>query len=180
MPYSAYVGQFYACLFRVSSKPTILGTLSYMDECDVDQFAHWLPSAAGQSGLRQSVLQLAPDDRAPAMARAHVRDCAVGLPVDIANDALLLTSELVTNAVEHGSPQIVLKVRSGASQIIVHVHDDGVGLPEPSRTSPSSSNPYGRGLRIVDAIATRWGIDFAEGGEPGKDVWFTLSVQPEV
>ncbi|MEO7125274.1 MAG: ATP-binding protein [Nakamurella sp.] len=145
-----------------------------MGDCRVDETEYPVGSSPGRS-----VLELPANAGAPALARAHVRHCAARLPADVTDDALLLTSELVSNAVEHGAPRIVLHVQTGASDIVVRVHDDGRGLPAPPTRSPNGSDPSGRGLRIVAAIATKWGIDLAKDGKSGKDVWFALNVQPD-
>jgi two-component sensor histidine kinase len=73
-------------------------------------------------------------------------------------DALLLcVSELVTNAVEHGEPPVVLRVGDADSGILLEVLDSGGGSPE--QQDPGPESPRGRGLLLVDRLASHWGID---------------------
>ena len=83
----------------------------------------------------------------------------------------LLTSELVNNAVRHVGSSINLRALRHGSRIRVEVDDA-------SRSTPIVRNPQpvetgGRGLLIVDALATEWGTDVHENG---KTVWFELDV----
>lgn len=89
----------------------------------------------------------------------------------VGEDLLLLVSELVTNAVLHGGEpiELVLDLRSDA----VHVEVRDRGLAMPSARHPDDHETSGRGLQIVDRMATRWGV---EPSFPGKSVWFDLSL----
>lgn len=86
--------------------------------------------------------------------------------------AVLLVSELVTNALLHGRPPLELVAAGDDSQLRVEVHDASAGDPPRVRESPVDV-PGGRGLRLVDALASRWG--WAESGR-GKFVWFELDL----
>lgn len=107
-----------------------------------------------------------------------------GLPGDVVDDAVLVMSELVGNAVRHGRPlpdsQDAVRaswwVESGA--VHVEVCDGGPGLPgswpaaqPPSPTAdahlPSPTAEGGRGLPIIDLLSTRWG---ATGPSPAGAV----------
>lgn len=82
----------------------------------------------------------------------------------------LLVSELVTNAVLHGLPNIRLHVSAVAAfRVRLEVFDGSAALPQ--MYEPSVENLSGRGLRIVDAIAMKWGARPLEGG---KVVWCEL------
>jgi anti-sigma regulatory factor (Ser/Thr protein kinase) len=73
-------------------------------------------------------------------------------------DALLLASELVTNALLHGEPPIELGMRCAGSRTIISVTD--VGEPPVLRRSPGTADDLsGRGLRLLNGLATDWGID---------------------
>jgi anti-sigma regulatory factor (Ser/Thr protein kinase) len=115
-------------------------------------------------------LSLAPDARAPAAARGLVTRMLAGTrsQADV-DSAALLTSELVTNAVLHGGQTITLTVEDRGGAVRVTVVDDGAGTP--AVRLPSPGDGAGRGLQLVDQIATRWGVD-ALG--LGKGVWFEL------
>ncbi|MET9512956.1 SpoIIE family protein phosphatase [Streptomyces flavidovirens] len=119
-----------------------------------------------------------PVGRSVATARAFVRDTLQGWGyADIVDDAVVLTSELVTNAVVHaGTTADVLCLRT----------DDGVrvevGDRYPEREVPlqgtaqsfgSPDREGGRGLLLCAAIASRWGVDYAP---THKHVWFQLDL----
>ena len=86
----------------------------------------------------------------------------------------LLAGELLANAVIHG-PRAgriwVWATRDGAS-VRVAVRDEGADLPQLKETSPTALG--GRGVALVDALSTRWGIEDHDGA--GKTVWFVLDV----
>ncbi|HEY8983237.1 MAG TPA: SpoIIE family protein phosphatase, partial [Streptomyces sp.] len=119
-----------------------------------------------------------PAGRSVATARAFVRDTLQGWGfADIVDDAVVLTSELVTNAVIHaGTHADVLCLRS----------DDGVRIEVSDRypereiplqgALPAMSNPDregGRGLQLCSAIAGRWGVEYTP---THKNVWFQLAL----
>ena len=95
---------------------------------------------------------------------------------NIVADLELVISELVANSLEHGRGTIQLTVEHSIAAIQGSVTDDGHGF---AYTPPdfSSQAPRGRGLAIVDALVTRWGIC------PGStQVWFdiTLNASPPI
>ena len=104
-------------------------------------------------------------------ARRYVATRLVAAAFDGNTDTvLLLTSELVTNAVRHAATPFWVDVEIDGPQATVSVtDDDGSHLPVPGKPTPDSTN--GRGLRIVDQLATQWGHRPAR--RHGKSVWFT-------
>ena len=113
-------------------------------------------------------LDLAPDPTAAGLARRFVAEHA-GI-ADADGALALLTSELVTNAVLHARTSLVLGVTLGSSQVLVTVADgDAAGTPHPP--PPDDQRPSGRGLVLVGAMATQWGVFETDGG---KTVWFTV------
>src|SRR5687768_14338724 len=92
---------------------------------------------------------------APASARCHVSAACAGLRPDLLEVAMLLTSELVTNAVKYGGPRIDLTVRDEAGLLRVDVHDDGPLVPH-LRTATRTC-VGGRGLFLVQSLADAWG-----------------------
>lgn len=110
---------------------------------------------------------------APAQARAWVAARAPHLPTDAADDALLIASELVTNAVRHGEPEIVLAVDVSGDSLRIEVSDGGDDLPAMPELQPAVERPTGRGLLIVAATASDWGVVRVDG-RPGKTVWAQL------
>jgi anti-sigma regulatory factor (Ser/Thr protein kinase) len=108
---------------------------------------------------------------APALARQYLRTYASHLPAADLEDAMLLTSELVTNAVEHGRPTIVLRANFEPPCVTVDVADDGEGEPW-IRPVVSRDQTGGRGMQIVDSLSTCWGI--TRHPDDGKSVWFQI------
>ena len=104
-------------------------------------------------------------------ARSFVRDALVTANVgtDVVERATLLVSELVTNTVVHTlSSSVEITVRS-SPVVRVEVRDWSDGLPE--MRSTGSRDPWGHGLSIVDALASRWGVNPLPDG---KAVWIEL------
>ena len=88
----------------------------------------------------------------------------------IIQTASLLTSELATNAVLHGAPPLHLHARIADAIIRVEVHD-GSASTSPARRKAHATDQGGRGLAIIEALASRWGTEPTAGG---KFVWFEL------
>ena len=112
-----------------------------------------------------------PDD-----ARQHVRGACAGLPRDLLEIALLLSSELVTNAVKYGGDHIVLSVRDEPEVIRFEVQDDGSRVPRMGAGATQALG--GRGLLLVESLAHEWGTTRGSAGQAGKSVWFTLRKVP--
>lgn len=122
----------------------------------------------------RSTFELAPE--APSQARAVVNaELGRAVSVKVLEDATLLVSELVTNAVRHapraGTPEIELRLKVDTERIRIVVSDPGAGfVAEPRR--PTASGSSGWGLYLVDRIADRWGVITKHGSE----VWFEIDV----
>ena len=97
-----------------------------------------------------------------------------GVSDEVIDDASLLTSELMSNAVRHGSGVVDLEIEVNDGVLRVGVHDDGRNTPV-VRDSGATS-PGGRGMWIVQSLARDWGSEF-HGEDPGKTVWFELVVR---
>ncbi|MFF5506457.1 SpoIIE family protein phosphatase [Streptomyces roseolus] len=118
-----------------------------------------------------------PVGRSVAAARAFVRDTLQGWGhPELVDDAVVLTSELVTNAVVHaGTAADVLCLRSEDS-IRVEVADRYPEREIPvqsGRTVASPDRESGRGLLLCAALADRWGVEYSP---TRKHVWFHLSL----
>ena len=113
--------------------------------------------------------------QAPARARGLISDWVGGeLGRDTIEDIKLLVSEVVTNAVRHpsGAGPIELKVTLRRGTVRVEVLDPGgEGFAKPAVSTPPPDALGGRGLLIVDRVATSWGVD---SGRPTR-VWFELA-----
>ena len=105
----------------------------------------------------------------PAQARAAVSQLIDGVPPARRTDVLLLVSELVSNSVIHGHPSeaanIEVTVTSQPGRVRVEVSDLGPGI-EPDVSEFST----GWGLRLVELLSDRWGIE----SPPGGRVWFEV------
>ncbi|RZS87563.1 PAS domain S-box-containing protein [Motilibacter rhizosphaerae] len=119
-------------------------------------------------------VELPGDRTAPSAARRAVRSLLAGADDELLQVALLLTSELVSNAVTHGGGGAVLRVErqgtrvrvsvadsSGDSPVVRHQGSDGTGYP----------SERGRGVLLLDSLARAWGSD---PDDEGKTVWFEL------
>ena len=133
------------------------------------------PGTAGASATRRTVLL--PDDlTAAALAREQVRAACGHLPDERLEDAVLLASELVGNVLRHGRPPAVLTIDVLADGVKVGVTDAGPTLPPTTLRRPEQGRTSGRGLLIVQALASAWGVTphRAAGAGAGKTVWFTI------
>jgi len=119
-------------------------------------------------------LTLPAELRSPGAARAAVRSVAVEVGLtDLLDEALLLTTELVTNVVVHANTDATLEVLADSSGLTVTVLD---GLPGPilgpaAVDGAEFNEERGRGLLLVDRLAARWGTVHHPDG---KGVWFHL------
>ncbi len=133
-------------------------------------------AAARTAELHQWRVPLTPGPAAPGEARKQVRAAvwAWDLPVD-ADAAVLLTSELVTNAIMHtASETVVLAIVCADRDLRVDVHDTSPCLPVPPSggdVDAAIDAETGRGLKLVAAMATEWGWYRTPAG---KAVYFTL------
>lgn len=128
--------------------------------------------------MTAAVTTLPPQDRSPAAARRVVQDALLrgGLEV-LLDDALLLVTELVTNAVVHAGTEVELHVDIGAGRAHIEVVDHGTGALPSLAGVPASDREGGRGLFLLDAVAQEWGTRHFAGG---KAVWFVLGVADRV
>ncbi|MDX2591906.1 MULTISPECIES: SpoIIE family protein phosphatase [Streptomyces] len=119
-----------------------------------------------------------PVGRSVATARSFVRDTLQGWGfADVVDDAVVLTSELVTNAVVHaGTHAEVLCLRT-EDGVRVEVSDRYPEREVPVQGSPaamgSPDREGGRGLQLCAALAARWGVDYTP---THKNVWFQLDL----
>ena len=103
-------------------------------------------------------------DQIPA-ARAFVRDTLSRWGESSrVGDAILVTSELFTNAVLHGSGRVDVYVTLDPEALRIAVVDDGRRTPERWPKTGATPTLGGRGLRIVDALASTWGNNFDPTG----------------
>jgi anti-sigma regulatory factor (Ser/Thr protein kinase) len=106
-------------------------------------------------------------------ARAMVRTIMSDQAAEVRDIAVLLTDELVTNAVVHGGGRFELHAELGPRALRVVVSD--LSPAAPRVLTPSADQEHGRGMAIVASLASAWGSDV---GESGKEVWFSLDLTP--
>jgi anti-sigma regulatory factor (Ser/Thr protein kinase) len=115
-----------------------------------------------------------PADRtAVAQARRFVRETLIGWGADDAiDDAVLLTSELATNAVIHARTPFEVVCRAACASVQIEVVDGDAAhvLPAPG-DGDDPDRISGRGLLMPVMLATEWGVSYAAGS---KTVWFRL------
>lgn len=119
-------------------------------------------------------------DRAAAVRRmvaGHLRDWRLGALVDY---AVLATNELFANAVEHGSSgpadtvTITVSLERFGRELRVEVADGSPVVP--TFRAAELTEESGRGLAIVNDLASDWGTEPPGPGGRGKKVWFTLAL----
>jgi anti-sigma regulatory factor (Ser/Thr protein kinase) len=135
------------------------------------------PTVQGPTVHHPRCISLAAGPPAAAEARSQVRAaiCAWGVPVD-PSVAVLLTSELVTNAIRHEPGENLMVVIScSCGQLRVDVHDTSWSLPAPE-DAPADAEA-GRGLMLVTSLSTEWGFYRTPAG---KAVYFTLAFQADL
>jgi hypothetical protein len=116
-----------------------------------------------------------PEPASPGRARSLVREALDTWGVeDELHAAELLTSELVTNAVTHASTPVVLHLTLDRNKVRVEIADAGDELPALVEVPETG----GLGLRIVDRLESRWGIE--QIPDDGKNVWFELDLIGDV
>lgn len=118
-------------------------------------------------------IELTDPDIAGRLAReAVLRLIHVRRDTEFAQDALLVVSELVTNAVRHTAGTCTLAAWNGPTWLRVEVRDSSTELPRFSPTPPGPLEVGGRGLHIVDTLSRQWGVRSAEHG---KTVWAEIA-----
>lgn len=120
--------------------------------------------------MRTAELELAAEPDAVPRARRFVRYALETDHPDVVADAELVASELVTNALLHGRPPVVVRVRVDGP-VRLEIEDAGHSAPILVQRIPDAMT--GRGLAMVAALSSRWGVDASTSG--GKVVWAELS-----
>ena len=124
-------------------------------------------------------VRLVCDSAAPREARKALEQIREIAPVF--DDALLVASELTTNAILHSGAEpgdeIELRAELGAGVLVIEVIDGGRSDTSPHTRPRDTASPGGFGLPVVAAIARRWGSERRGGSERGgMRVWAELAL----
>ncbi|WFE26155.1 ATP-binding protein [Solwaraspora sp. WMMD791] len=116
---------------------------------------------------------LAPHPRSPGTARRLIEAaCRSWQLTALLDEAMVVGSELVGNAVEHAGTELDVTTTRQAGAIRISVRDRAAQLPTPAnRTGSSHTGRRGRGLAIIEALANDWGY---AAMPDGKSVWAAL------
>jgi anti-sigma regulatory factor (Ser/Thr protein kinase) len=110
---------------------------------------------------------------AAALCRSFVTDALTYWNrLQLVDDARLVVSELVENVVVHTTGGGELRLCLEAEELVIEVSDASPALPRVF-TDVGTDRCHGRGMRLVDAIADRWGV--YPNGQGGKVVWVRLA-----
>jgi two-component sensor histidine kinase len=111
------------------------------------------------------------DDVSPGDVRQLVRALLDGRDGMVVDDAVLVTDELVTNAVRHGGPHRTCRLAliAGGSRLRIEVVDGAT--TQPRFREPDSTG--GRGLVLIDQLASAWGV---AQHRDGKTVWAEMAM----
>ena len=132
-----------------------------------------LLTTLGSRPDEERVLELPRSLVSASRARRFVADTLDAWGISAVRDAaLLVTSELAANALTHAESAFRLQLSRTSGAVRIDVVDHGAGSPEPQ--PESMSEEHGRGLLLIDAMATAWGIDDVDGN--GKAVWAEISL----
>ena len=105
-----------------------------------------------------------------AARRFALHACRAAGLLELCDTAVLLVSEVATNALVHGSGQVLVRVVPTEGGVRVEVVDGSPSLPRPREATPMDEG--GRGLALVEALSSSWGAERSNGG---KTVWFEVA-----
>lgn len=157
---------------RLGHKLRQRGAVGYIDKrAAPDHLIAEILVAGAITELARDGLSIDLPDRAsaPRIGRRLIRNLLMNSDQTLVADVELLVSELITNAIVHASSAPELEVRLSTQSVHVAVHDAEPSLPE--LRVPASGQPGGRGLHLLNTLASRWGAD---PSDIGKVVWFEI------
>lgn len=150
------VGELTALLDRLATATDRPGESEESEGSEVATAHIGLPARLSSAGdARRFLRQILPEWSLPALV----------------DSAILLTTELVSNAVIHARSAVGLTVKLGKDHLRVEVADHGEGALV--LREPAPGDTHGRGLLLLEALASAWGTS---ANDEGKLVWFELPV----
>jgi DNA-binding NarL/FixJ family response regulator len=142
-----------------------------LKDTQLDYLVDLLESVARREAV-EALLDLPRELTSVRLARRFVAERLAEWGLEsIRDDALLVTSELAANAITHADSACRLRVSLTPTTLRIDVIDTGSGTPEPQ--PPSDTEEHGRGLHLVAAVTTAWGLETVP--EDGKIVWAELA-----
>ena len=116
--------------------------------------------------------RFAPELRSATEARRFVEKelCPAGVGEDTMCHALLLVTELVTNAARHAQSAVDLTIAGEHGRVRIEARDDSSAIPIAHQVDPETRH---RGLQLIEDLSEGWGVDVRGGG--GKVVWCELA-----
>jgi anti-sigma regulatory factor (Ser/Thr protein kinase) len=142
-----------------------------LKDAELDYLVGLLEDVA-RTGDREAVVDFEADVSTVPRAREFVRDTLRQWGLGEPDEALLVVTELAANAVLHAGSTYQVRLSSSPGLLRIEVSDDDPGTPEPQPFSSTAES--GRGIVLVSAIATSWGIE--TNGGAGKVTWAELSL----
>ncbi len=125
--------------------------------------------------MEEARVSFRPHHSAPAMGRRVLDGLSDRVPRSTLDDARLLLSELMTNAIRHAGltdeETITVLIRTAPHELYIEVADRGRGF-DVSGSAHGSSAGTGWGLFLLDRLADSWGV--GDEGDDGSVVWFLL------
>jgi anti-sigma regulatory factor (Ser/Thr protein kinase) len=142
--------------------------------------------------LWEYTVALAAVPSAVSSARRHIRETLWEWKLDfLADDAEIIVSELVSNAIQHaahavaaatgevgeGEGTVLVRMLGGPSRLLILVWDAATAPPIIAGTGPAAEDEGGRGLLLVSALSTRWHWYHSSRPRGGKVVWALMEGQ---
>jgi DNA-binding NarL/FixJ family response regulator len=152
------------------------GAVGYVEKrVPADRFVGEVLAAASISDavVERVSVDLERSKESPRAARALVRSLVDPRDAELLATVELLVTELVTNSVVHATSAPRVEVELHRDRVRVAVHDADPTMPR--QRVPDEERPGGRGILLLDRLASRWG---AEPTGDGKVVWFEID-RPE-
>jgi CheY-like chemotaxis protein len=144
---------------------------------DVQLLLDVLGDVAGARQGASATLDLDADLTSAGRARAFVEErCDAWGVGGVLDDALLVVSELVTNAIVHAGSDAGLRLTLGVETLRIEVADAGGDAPDP--VLADDDDEHGRGLLLVAVLSAAWGTESTPEG--GKVVWAELPLAQSV
>jgi CheY-like chemotaxis protein len=140
---------------------------------DVELLVALLAEVASSAFRFRFAVRLAEDPRSSSAARRIVREKCVEWDCEqVMEPALLVATELVTNAVTHGRSECDFRLFRTGARLRIEAEDRGSGSPDIREST--AGDEHGRGLLLVSALSSAWGVESVPPGR--KRVWADLLV----